>query len=128
MIGIVYLLGSIAYASRNTRLELSPDGLTIRGGVYGRTIPAASLIAQEAKRVDLSGDSEYRLRIRTNGAALPGYQAGWFRLGNREKALVFVTDRDRVVYVPTSQGYAILLSVAQPEEFLAALTRTLPAR
>ncbi len=49
-------------------------------------------VLEEAKQVDLSGDSEYRLRTRTNGTGLPGYQAGWFKLQNGEKALVFVTD------------------------------------
>ena len=123
MVGIVFLIGSMAYSSRNTRLEISPDGLTISGKPYGRSISAESLVPEEAKRVDLTGDSEYRLRMRTNGASLPGYQAGWFRLRNGEKALVFVTDRDRVVYVPTNEGYSILLSMEEPDKFLDALTR-----
>ncbi len=63
------------------------------------------------------------MRTRTNGAGLPGYQAGWFRLQSGEKALVFVTDLERVVYVPTNEGYSLLLSVEEPDEFLDALTR-----
>ena len=56
-----------------------------------------------------------------DGTGLPGYQAGWFRLRNGEKALVYLTDRGRAVYVPTTAGYSVLLSPAEPDAFLAAL-------
>ena len=52
---------------------------------------------------------------------------GWFRLKNGEKALVSLTDRHRAVYVPTSRGYALLVSPAEPDSFLAALRRVAPA-
>jgi len=128
IVGILFVLGSIAYSSQNTRLEISPDGLTINSRLYGRTISAESLVSEEAKQVDLTQDSPYALRVRTIGVALPGYRAGWFRLRNGEKALVFVTDLERVVYVPTDEGYSILLSVAEPEEFLDTLVRTMSDR
>jgi hypothetical protein len=83
---------------------------------------------EEARRVDLRGVSEYRLRIRTNGVGLPGYRAGWFRLRSGEKALVFVTDLEQLVYVPTREGYSVLLSVVAPEEFLEALTSSVAER
>jgi len=128
LIGILCLLGYLAYSSRHIRFEISPEGLTISDRLYGRTISAESLVVEEAKRVDLSGVSEYRLRIRTNGVGLPGYRAGWFRLQSGEKALVFVTDLERVVYVPTREGYSVLLSVVAPEEFLEALTSAVAGR
>lgn len=34
---------------------------------------------------------------------------------------MFVTDPDRVVYLPTKDNYSILISVANPEEFLQYL-------
>lgn len=36
--GIFLLLGSIAYASRHVKFEVSPEGLTIRGGAF-RQLP-----------------------------------------------------------------------------------------
>ncbi len=128
LIGILCLLGHVAYSSRHIRFEISPEGLVISDRLYGRTISVESLVVEEAKRVDLSGVSEYRLRIRTNGVGLPGYRAGWFRLQSGEKALVFVTDLERVVYVPTREGYSVLLSVVAPEEFLEALTSAVADR
>ena len=60
-------------------------------------------------------------RWKTNGVGLPGYQAGWFRLRRGGKALLFVTDRTRVVFVPTNEGYSVLLSVPDPDVFLRTL-------
>ena len=39
----------------------------------------------------------------------------------RGKALLYLTDRTRVVYVPTREDYTMLLSSHEPERFLAAL-------
>jgi hypothetical protein len=55
------------------------------------------------------------------GTGLPGYRAGWFRLRNGEKALLYLTDANRAVYIPTTAGYGVLFSPVDPEAFLAAL-------
>ena len=111
----------LAYSSRHVRFEVSADGLRIAGDVYGRMIPARELVAAQARTVDLTRDTDYALASRTNGAAFPGYRSGWFRLRSREKALVFVTDTTRVAYVPTTAGYSVLVSVAEPERFVEAI-------
>jgi hypothetical protein len=121
LLGILVILGVFAYASHYAKFEISPAGLTIRGDFYGRHIPAAALLLEEAKAVDLNVNKELSLKWRTNGAGFPGYCSGWFQLGNDSKGLVFVTDRRRVVYLPTKEGYAVLLSVAEPEQFLGNL-------
>ena len=71
--------------------------------------------------IDLNTQTEYKPRIRTNGIGLPGYEEGWFKLRNNEKALLFVTDYSRVVYIPTDKGYSLLLSVSSSEEFRRSL-------
>ena len=38
-----------------------------------------------------------------------------------EKALVYMTDRTRAVYVPTTAGYSVLVSPADPEAFVSAV-------
>jgi hypothetical protein len=77
---LLILFAWIAWSSRNLRFELSPDGLHIAGGLYGRTIAADSLMTEQAQMLDLSLDYEHQLKWRTNGVGLPGYKAGWFRL------------------------------------------------
>ncbi len=123
LILLIGLFGYIAHASQHARFEVSRSGLTIIGDFYGRTIPVQSLVADRAMRIDLSGDSVHRPRIRTFGTGLPGYSSGWFRLRNGEKALLYVTDPKRAVYIPTTEGYSLVLSVAQPEAFLRTIAR-----
>lgn len=123
LLGMLLLFGWFAYVSRTTRFEVSAEGLRIRSGVYGRTIPLGSLNAGEALAVDLSRSPELRPRVRTNGIGMPGYAAGWFQLRNGERALLFVTDRSRVVYVPTTAGYSVLLSTPDPDGLVDSIRR-----
>lgn len=114
-------LAAAWYGSQHASVEVSPAGLRLRGDVYARLIPSAHLDAGAARVVDLRAVPEYQPTRRTLGTALPGYAAGWFRLRNGEKALLFLTDRSNVVYVPTRDGYAVLLSPARPHELVRAL-------
>jgi hypothetical protein len=109
---------------RTARFEVTPAGLRLRGGLYGRFIPSSVLVTSRAQRVDLA-DQNLRPIIRTFGTGLPGYRAGWFRLANGEKALLYLTDRRNAVYVSTTDGYSILLSPGDPDAFLTAI-RSLP--
>jgi hypothetical protein len=125
LLGLLALFGYIFYSSRNVTYEVSAEGLRIRGGLYGRLVPAAALRAAEARELNMAEEGDRALSWRTNGFGLPGYAAGWFKLKNGEKALAFITDRRSAVYVPTTEGYAIVLSVADREGFLRSL-RALP--
>jgi len=115
----------LAFSSKHVRFEVSEDGLNIAGVMYGRHIPAASLVADGVRVLNLHRENEYRMRWRTNGAGLPGFSAGWFKLRNGEKSLCFVTDHHRVVYVPTTDGYSVLISVSEPEVFKTALVNAI---
>jgi hypothetical protein len=107
--------------SRTARFEVRSDGLALHGDLYGRVIPKTQLRLELARRVNLMVESDLRPRSRRVGTALPGYQAGWFRLANGEKALLYLTDRTRAVYIPTTAGYGLLLSPLDPDAFLARL-------
>ena len=120
------LFAYIVYSSRNTRFQVTPDGLRITGTLYGQNVALDSLVLENARVLDLTEDKEYRTRARTNGVGLPGYSAGWFRLRNGEKALVFVTSRRNVVYLPTRGDFSLLLSVGEPHDLLAALRSSSP--
>ena len=105
----------------NARVEIGPGGLEFRAPWYGRTIPVQALDLDRADVVSLAGRTRHALNGRTNGIGLPGLQVGWFRLASGERALAFVTSRDRVAYLPTREGYTLLLSLERPEELIAAL-------
>ena len=113
----------LSYSVGRETFQLSAGGLSIGGSIYGRTIPAASLVPEQARPIDLTMDPGYSLRSRRNGTGLPGYHSGWFNTDNG-KALVFVTDKHRVAAIPTRDGYTVLLSVADPQEFVRVLKST----
>jgi hypothetical protein len=121
LIGLLALGGYIVYSSRHVRFEIADQHLRIRGDLYGRSLPLSSLILDQAEVVDLTVRPELQFKWRTNGVSVPGYNSGWFRLRNRVKALAFVTDRRQVVVLPTRDGYTLLMSVVQPQEFLIKL-------
>lgn len=107
--------------SRAARFEVRRDGLALHGDLYGRVIPREQLRVELARRVDLAVEPGLRPRSRRVGTGLPGYQAGWFRLANGEKALLYLTDRTKAVYIPTTANYSLLLSPLDPDGFLARL-------
>ncbi|MDD5459930.1 MAG: PH domain-containing protein [Phycisphaerae bacterium] len=67
--------------------------------------------------LDTKAHKNYLPIIRTNGIGMPGYGEGWFRLKDWRKALLYVTDRRRVVVIPTTD-FLVLISVKNPQEFI----------
>ena len=116
ILGVIGMLVMFGYQARHAQFTVNERGLNISPGLYSRFIPKENINTAGVKVINLNTDSAYKPKWRTNGAGLPGYAAGWFKLENKEKALVFVTDRSRVVYIPTSENYSVLLSVPEAEE------------
>lgn len=114
-------LGYTAWSTRHVNCTVSPEGLRIQGDMYGRLIPLKSLVLDQAVTTNLTTDKEHQAKWRTNGVGLPGYASGWFKLRNGEKALLFVTDKTRVARIPTTEGYTVMLSVADPLALIDAL-------
>ena len=123
MLAVGGILVMAWHASQTASFTVSPEGLRLRGDLYGRMIPARQLRIAEARVVPIDRTSEYRPRSRRMGTGMPGYGAGWFRLANGEKSLVYITRGDRAAYVPTTEGYSVLLTVHEPERFVASLKR-----
>lgn len=123
LLAVLVLLVYTAYASQNSRVEVGPDRIKLVGDLWGREIPLDQLNVAAGQVVDLSSNSEYAPKHRTLGTGLPGYASGWFRLRNGEKALVYLTQRHDVAYLPTVDGYSLLLSVEEPRTFLRTLSR-----
>jgi len=120
---VLVALAITAYASRHSRVEIEDNRIKLVGDFWGREIPFERLNVSAARIVDLTRKSEYSLKRRTLGTGLPGYASGWFRLHNGEKALVYLTQRKKVVYVPTLDGYSLLLSIDEPESLIKVLQR-----
>lgn len=110
------------YSARHATAEVNDSALVLTGE-YARNIALQDLNLAKAQVVNLAERSDLSPDARTNGVGLPGYQAGWFKLHNGQKALLHLTARDRVVYLPTKEGYAVLLSVTDPGGLLDSLRK-----
>jgi hypothetical protein len=123
VISTLVLFAYIGYSARHTKFIISSEGLRIAGTLYSRMIPKDQILFEKVKAIDLNTTPELRPTWRTNGIGLPGYGAGWFKLKNKEKALLFVTDKSKVVYIPTNKGYSALLTVADGDKFIDSLRK-----
>jgi hypothetical protein len=122
MIGFdILFCGIVIWAVHRRSLELTGETLTIKAGFYTRSIPRASLRIESGYVASLLDRREIAPRWRTNGVRVPGFQAGWFRLVKGEKALVLLTDPRVVTYLPTGEGYSLLISTS---DLLRALEAT----
>ena len=110
-----------AYASRHSKVSIMGDRIKISGDFWGREIPLQQLDIAGARIVNAGKGESLSLKRRTFGTGIPGYSSGWFRLRNGEKALVYLTRRHDVVYIPTSEGYSLLLSIESPQRFIDTL-------
>ena len=90
-----------------------------------RSYKPSELKLDQARVVNLETEKKLRPAWRSWGTGLPGYNAGWFGLGNKQSALVYVSDPKSVIYIPTTKGHAILFSSAQAETILEKL-RAMP--
>ena len=89
-------------------------------------IPLSDLRGGSARRVDIATGSDLQPVRRTMGTGLPGYRSGWFRLRNGQKALLYVTDPSKVVYLPTRLDFAVMVSPNDPDGFLSAVRAVAP--
>lgn len=119
--------GFVSRALRRHAVTLDGDGLEVATTFYTRRLGWNELRLAQARVVDLDEHTELKPLLKTNGVGLPGFQSGWFRLRNRDKALVALAGGPRVLHLPTTQGYDLLLQPRQPQALLQRLQQLAPA-
>ena len=127
MVGLIIFVYYVSLSSRNTRFEVTESGLKIAGNIYGRLLPFKMLKLEDAHPVNLKSQLEFKLKFGTSCTTMPGYRAGWFR-SRRGKMFAFITDPTHVLYIPTQNGYGVLISVNEPKAVLEALNKMANAR
>ena len=107
------------------RREASFDGrrLRVKATYYTRESLLSDFDLAAARVVDTREHAELRPWLKTNGFALPGFQAGHFRLRDRRKAFCLVTDPSKVLALPHADGRVWLLSLEHPQAVLDILRR-----
>jgi hypothetical protein len=118
---IMLVLTIVVLSTRNTRFKISHNGLDITGGWVGQSLSWNELDTSNARMVKFSAEPSLKPKWKTVGLAMPGCCAGWFRLYDKSKALVFLTDEDEAIYLPTRKDFSVLLSAKDNSALLQAL-------
>lgn len=129
---LAVLVGTIAlvidWGIRRHRLTLDAGGLDVATSFYRRRLALAELQIDQARVIDLDERTEFKPMVKTNGTSLPGFQSGWFRLRNMRKALVATVSGTRVLHLPTTRGFDLLLQPRRPQALLGRLQELAAAR
>jgi Bacterial PH domain len=111
----------IAWSVRRRHVVLERDLLTVAAGFNTARVRTADLDIAAARIVNLTDNATLKLGLKTFGTSMPGYHAGHFRLRNRSRAFVLLTDRTKVLALPERNGRTLLLSLERPQALLDAL-------
>lgn len=111
--GIVLLM-------RRHRLRMDAGGLEVATTFYTRRLSWEQLRLDAARVVDIDERTELKPMFKSNGVAMPGFHSGWFRSRGFNRLLVASAGGKRLLWVPTQEGYDLLL---QPRKPAAALER-----
>jgi hypothetical protein len=122
-LGLFVAFLKVYVQSNGQSVALSQNDLTLKVPLFGRVIPLSDIRASKVRIADLSVEKELRGKRRTAGITLPGYRVGWYKLHTGEKALLAVVNSDQAVYIPTTKGYSVLVSLKDPETFLTSIRK-----
>ena len=117
----------VAVVIRRRSVRLEGGELKVAAGMHNRRVAVAEIDLAGARVVDLAEHKVLRPLFKSFGTSLPGYHAGHFRLRDRGRAFVLVTDSRRVLVLPERSGRKLLLSLRHPQALLDALAATPPA-
>ena len=113
---------ALAWSMRGRRVWLEQGFLYYRKFGW-RRVPLAALQLEAARVINLDREAQLQPVSKITGTQAPGYRAGRFRLRDRRRAYVILTDWSRVLLLPKRDGSVILLSVERADALLDALRR-----
>lgn len=112
------------YAPGPPSYTLSATSLVIHDRFYPVTLAASAVNVEGIRVVDIGRDPAWRPTTRTDGFANAHYRSGWFRVAGGQKVRMYEAGGSRLVLLPPKgQGSAVLLQVAQPDQFVEELRR-----
>lgn len=125
MLAVAAVTGAIALfldrMLKRHRLQLDTDGIEVATTFYKQRVAFADLDLAAARVFRPDEHPELKPLLKSNGYALPGFRSGWFRLRNWQKAFVATSDGDRVLWLPTTRGFGLLLQPRDPQRLLERL-------
>jgi len=120
MLALAGLMIGIVFSVKSSSIALKDGEIIIKALFYGRKIPVENVLIDESRTINLREEEQYDVSIRMNGISMPGIHSGWMRLKNGQKALVFLTDKEKVLLMQT-KDYPVLFSMENTEIFIDKL-------
>ncbi|MFC5576481.1 hypothetical protein ACFPOA_00465 [Lysobacter niabensis] len=118
---ILASLGLMTLVFRRRRVSLADGILTVAAGLNTRRVATGELELASARIVDLRERSDFKPMFKVFGTRVPGLSMGHFRLRDRSRAFVLLTDASRVLVLNERSGRRLLLSLDRPQTLLDAL-------
>ncbi len=118
---VVAVAFALSRLMRRHSLRLDSDSLEITTTFYRRRFSIDQLDLAKARVIDLAEHTAFKPIMKTNAMIVPGFNSGWFRLRNRERAFVATSDGPRVLLIPTHAKFNLLLQPMQPQVLLDSL-------
>lgn len=109
---------------RRHHLTLDGHDLEIVTTFYRQRLGLHELRLDQARVADLAEHTQLKPLLKTNGVEVPGFHSGWYRMRDRSKAFVARADGHRVLWIPTTRDFSLLLQPRQPQALLDALKRS----
>jgi hypothetical protein len=118
---VALAIALLSWSVRRRHVILEDGRLRIAGGLNSTTVAVDQLDLDAARVVDLREAGALAPSWKTFGTSMPGFRAGHFRLRNRGRAFVLLTDTRRVLALSERSGRTLLLSLERPQALLDAL-------
>jgi len=111
----LFIIFSISL-SKDGAIQVIDKNLIIKAFPYSMKIGLNDLDIDKMRIINMKKE-KINIGMRTNGIGLPGLQIGWFS-GNIGKMKLYLTDREKVLELPTKKGYIILFSTKNGESIM----------
>ena len=125
MLAVALVTGAIAFfldrMLKRHRLRFDAGEIEVATTFYRQRVAYADLKLDAARVIRLDEHPDLKPLLKSNGYALPGFRSGWFRLRNWQKAFVATSDGERLLWLPTSRGFGLLLQPRDPQRLLERL-------
>ena len=102
-------------------LRIDAAGIDIRTTLYRRRLGWSDLDIAGARVIDIDEQPERKPLLKSNGVATPGFRSGWFRSRAFAKLFVATAGGSRLLWLPTTLGYTLLLQPRNPVAMLEQL-------
>jgi hypothetical protein len=117
----------VYWEARHSEVVLTGERIEFRvPAFYSRSIRIEDVDFSELALVDLEREVDWQPKYRTNGLGLWGYRLGRYWVKAKRSAWLAVTDTSKVVVISQRRGPVNLVSLRDPELFIARLAEFEP--